>query len=364
MHVIDSLGAGGAQSVLLNLLTAESSLRRRSLVVSLHGPGLISRVFRDSGIRIRHLARSRFDPRIPFELIRAVWKYRPQIVHAHLVVSCMFAEWCRIFFPRGTRVVCHLHNLHAAHGEDAYQDKLEGLLYKNCDGVIACSRAVARSLKTREGGCRVRIAVVPNALPASSFTGRDLPIEEHARKQLRIPEGIPVVVCVGRLVIQKNYAYALEIFAKLRATHDALLCMAGDGQEREALTDYARELGIASDVRFLGFRSDIPKLMHAGDVLLVTSTEEAFGLVIVEAAARGIATVATPFAAAREVIRDGKTGVLIPFGDAEQGARRIAELLDDRRRLDEMGDEACEFARRRFTTRVMARRLLEFYASL
>jgi glycosyltransferase involved in cell wall biosynthesis len=364
MHVIDSLNAGGAQSVLLNLLSAESELRRRSIVVVLHGPGLLTRSFRAAGIRVRHLARSRFDPAIPIKLVRAIRAYRPQIVHAHLVVSSMLAEWCRLFFPKGTRVVCHLHNLHAAHGEDAYQDRLEHWLYKRCDGVVACSAAVARSLKAREGGCKVRIAVVPNALPSTSFTGLSVSARHAARKALRIPEETPIVLCVGRLVIQKNFRYALDIFAKLRATHPALLLIAGDGQERIPLTDYASEIGIASDVRFLGFRGDIPQLMHAADVLLVTSTEEAFGLVIVEAAARGFPTVATRFAAAHEVIRDGQTGVLIPYDDAARGAAALAELLDDRQLLDTMGDAALRFARARFTTREMARRLAKFYASL
>lgn len=117
-------------------------------------------------------------------------------------------------------------------------------------------------------------------------------------------------------------------------------------------------------MRFLGFRGDIPQLMHAADVLLVTSTEEAFGLVIVEAAARGFPTVATRFAAAHEVIRDGQTGVLIPYDDAARGAAALAELLDDRQLLDTMGDAALRFARARFTTREMARRLAKFYASL
>jgi len=364
MHVIDSLNAGGAQSVLLNLLSAEPGMRRRSIVVVLHGPGLLAKSYRAAGIKVRHLARSRMDPAIPIKLVRAVRAYRPQIVHAHLVVSCMLAEWFRMFFPRGTRVVCHLHNLHAAHGEDLYQDYLEHRLYKFCDGVIACSAAVARSLRSRPSGCRVRIAVVPNALPESSFTGLSRSAGLAARRALRIPAHTPIVLCVGRLVVQKNFRYALDVFAKLRETHDALLLMAGDGQERVLLTDYAHELGIAGHVRFLGFRGDIPQLMHAADLLLVTSTEEAFGLVIVEAAARGFPTVATPFAAAHEVIRDGKTGVLIPYGDPAAGATTLAELLDDRERLDAMGEAALRFARARFTTREMARRLLKFYASL
>ncbi len=365
LHVIDHLGPGGAQTLLLALAREQRRTGVDARVLSLHGPGANTPAFSAAGVPAGRAASSRLSPFIPVALVRAVRRLRPDFVHAHLVVSSGLCEWLRPAFPRGTRVVCHLHNLHAAHGEDKYQDFAEHLVYRRCDLAVCCGRSVARSLRSRPGGCRVPIAVLPNAIDADLLRDRDPVVRREVRAELGLPEDARVLACVGRLVMQKNLGYAVEVARRLMAlAPDSRLLIVGDGPERPALHAQASAPDLAHVVRLLGHRGDVPRILQAADILLLTSREEGFPMVALEAAAAGVPTAATPFASAREVVRPGMTGFTIPFDDPDRAAGVLAAALSDGASLARMGTAARDFVRAHHTIPVLARRLRAAYDRL
>lgn len=137
---------------------------------------------------------------------------------------------------------------------------------------------------------------------------------------------------VGRLAPQKALDVMLRSLAVLRQSHrDVHLSLAGDGPERAKLEALARELGVGSNVTFLGYQSQrqVRDLLAAADVFVLSSVAEGVPVVLMEAMAACVPVVATRIAGIPELVHDGANGFLVPPGDPETLAARAATLLDD-----------------------------------
>ncbi len=147
------------------------------------------------------------------------------------------------------------------------------------------------------------------------------------------------VLIAQRLQPEKRTRMALEAFAASGLAHDGWrMLIAGEGAEKPMLESTAAMLGLADDVAFLGFRSDIPNLMDAAGLLLATAQFEHFGLTVLEAMASGLPVVASEAGGHRETLSGLDRRALFPVDDVAGAARRLRELAHDaegRRRLGE-----------------------------
>jgi glycosyltransferase involved in cell wall biosynthesis len=109
----------------------------------------------------------------------------------------------------------------------------------------------------------------------------------------------------------------------------ARLLFVGDGEERPALQQLARELGLEHFVRFLGTRDDVPRLLQAADAFLLSSISEGIPLTLIEAMATGLPCVATRVGGVPEVVADRESGLLANAGDSDQLAGHLARLASD-----------------------------------
>ncbi|HSU17092.1 glycosyltransferase [Longimicrobium sp.] len=198
-------------------------------------------------------------------------------------------------------------------------------LYPRAAGVVAISRGVEDEVARVVPRVAPRIRVIYNA-------GVDDEVMRLAAEPFEPPPGEgPVVLACGRLTEQKGFSTLLDAFALLRRTVPAArLWLVGEGELRGELTAQAAALGIADAVWMPGFRANPYQLMRAADVFALSSLWEGFGNVIVEAMAVGTPVVATdcPHGPA-EIIRDGKSGLLIPPSDAGALAGALARVLGD-----------------------------------
>lgn len=138
----------------------------------------------------------------------------------------------------------------------------------------------------------------------------------------------PEVVACGRLEHQKDYPTLLRAFATVLESRDARLTILGDGSLRENLKQLARELGISSLVRFVGFVDDPTPFLERSSVFVHTSTYEGFPSAILEAVLTGCQIVATDApGGTREILQGGKLGALVPVGDYKAVATAILRLL-------------------------------------
>lgn len=199
-------------------------------------------------------------------------------------------------------------------------------LYRFADQVIVTCEAVADDMSAYTGLDRAHIrAVASPVVPAALFEAAPPP-PQHRWFGV---EGPPVILGVGELSARKDFATLIRAFAELRRVREARLVLVGRGQQLEALQALARELGVADDVDFPGFRNDVYAFMAHASVFALTSRWEGLGFVLIEALACGTASVAVDCPSGpREVLDQGRYGRLVPVGDASALAGALLATLD------------------------------------
>jgi hypothetical protein len=197
--------------------------------------------------------------------------------------------------------------------------------YRGCDLLVANTRGLCDWI-AGQGWPRERLAHLPNF--AADHAGA-------APASLPFPPGARVLLAMGRLHPNKGFPTLLRATARL--PDDVHLALAGEGPERAALQALATERGLGARVAFLGWRQDIGALLAAADILVVPSRIEPLGNVVLEGFAAARPVVATAADGPRELIEDGRTGVLAPIGDDAALAAAIGALLADPARAAAIG---------------------------
>ncbi len=217
---------------------------------------------------------------------------------------------------------------------------LLGDIFAKSDWVIANSRAVLDDL----------LAAAPHVADRSSvvYCGVDAPDSATSPPSASPPK----LLCIGRLVPEKGIDVAIDAFAQvLRRFPGASLVVAGDGNERAALEQRVRDLGLNGAVRFTGWIApkDVPRLMAEASLVLVPSRwQEPFGLVGVEASLQGRPVLACAVGGLREAVEDGVSGRHVPPDDPDAFAAAAIEMLSDPAGLAAMGARGKARARRLF----------------
>ncbi|MEM8962650.1 MAG: glycosyltransferase family 4 protein [Acidobacteriota bacterium] len=213
-----------------------------------------------------------------------------------------------------------------------------------CVTVSASTRSELAALGFEEE----RLAVVHNGLDHASFA-----------PGAKTPE--PSILWIGRMQRYKCLDTLVDAAARWqRDGRDLRLRLAGDGPDRARLERRVAELGLTDMVEFLGFVADDDKVRRLREAHLVvqTSMKEGWGMTVIEANACGTPVVASDVAGLRDSVRDGETGVLVPWGDAAALADAVAGLFDAPERLEALGHAARAWARQ-FSWQECADRWLE-----
>ena len=237
---------------------------------------------------------------------------------------------------------------------------LHRLVNRVADGWIVNSQATARSMVPGVGADPQRVFVVYNGLdPATVET--TMPTAE-AKKRLGLSEAAQTVSIIGRLDPQKNHGLFIAAAERIAARRpDARFLIVGEGKLRAEIESRIRGSGLTDRVLMLGNRSDMPEILAATDVCVLTSHYEGLANVLLEAMCVGIPVVCTAYNGADELVTDGKEGFLAPLNDADGVAERILRLLGDPELRRRMGEAGRESVRGRFSLEAMGRNMLSVY---
>jgi glycosyltransferase involved in cell wall biosynthesis len=206
-------------------------------------------------------------------------------------------------------------------------------LYDRADAIVAVSQGVADDAARIAGLDPQRVTVIPNPIVTPELALRAQEPVSHRF----FDDSTPVVLGVGRLVRQKDFATLLRAFHAVRERHDARLVILGPADPRESRTAadlraLASELGVDDDVDFPGWVPNPAAYMARADVLALSSIYEGFGNVIAEALAVGTPVVATDCPSGpAEILDHGRYGRLVPVGDHEALGAAILGTLAARR---------------------------------
>lgn len=188
----------------------------------------------------------------------------------------------------------------------------------------------------------------------------DLPAREERQS------AVPTLISVGRLSPEKGQAGLLEGVATVLKSHQAELCLVGDGPTRPLLEKLADELGISSRVHFRGTMSEAATLVEIAnaDLLVLPSFLEGLPLVLIEAMAVGVPVIAARVAGIPELVDDGRNGVLFTPSNWSELADRISQLLSDPALRSRMIARARRTVASEFDIRLAAKSLSDLFASV
>ncbi len=214
-------------------------------------------------------------------------------------------------------------------------------LYPRSDHIISKSEGIKYALITHFG-CRAgQVTAIANPVDMARI---DMLSAESSDHRWLTDRETSVILAVGRLEPQKDYATLLYAFALLRQSRRARLIILGEGGERSALEALAQRLGIAGDVDMPGFARNPYALMRDSDLYVLSSRWEGWPNALVEALACGTPVVATDCdSGPRDILLDGEFGTLVPVGDVDALARAMHVALDAPRDMDELKRRAGAF---------------------
>jgi glycosyltransferase involved in cell wall biosynthesis len=264
----------------------------------------------------------------------------------------------------GARALIHVHVKY-----DDWIGRPTRRALRAADALVGVSAFVSRSLVA--GGHRPeRIHTVLNAIDPQAWKQDCDPAD--VRMSLNVPVDAPVVVSVSRLFHWKGQRELIRALALVRNQLPAVRlllvgaqdALAGGPRYEDELKSLVAELGLRENVLFLGRRSDVARMMAAGDVFCLPSFEEPFGLVFAEAAAMRRPVVALDNGGTPEVVAQGKTGLLVPPRDIEALAASLLRLLHDEPLRAKMGAEGLRRVAELFGPAQLAEAMARVYDGL
>jgi glycosyltransferase involved in cell wall biosynthesis len=230
--------------------------------------------------------------------------------------------------------------------------RLNRMLTPITDAFIAVAPSHGRFLIERQRFPENQVAVIPNGVDTQRFA--PVPDVASIRRELEISATDPVVGIVAALRPEKNHELFLRMAHRVvRQLPAAQFLIVGEGPCRDRLEQLARDLEIVPNVRFLGSRDDIPRLLAAMDVFALTSHIEANPVSILEAMSVGRPIVATNVGSIHESVAEGETGFLVPAGDETRLADRVLQLLHDPLLAQTMGAAARQTVQARWSIDAM-----------
>lgn len=342
MFVVSALDRGGQEGRLVEVLNNLDRRLFQPLLCVLHGGVLIPEIKPDVPVVANVYAWSG-DIRGLFRLMRLMRAQQPAIV---FVVGRDDAAWWGRLAAKLTGVQVIVQSLHHGrfpawryHKMIAYH-VLNRLLDPWTNAFVAVSQT-QRAFLIESGLPRDRTIVIYNGINVDRFDPGG-GARNSARQVLGLSPETPVAGMVANFALSqrwKRHDVLLQAMVKVQETIPTVRCLLiGDGGLRAELESMSQKLGLSKVVSFLGSRPDVPDLLPALDVFVLTSDErESFSNAIVEAMAAGKPVVASACGGPTELVIEDETGFLVPHGQPLALAERVTFLLSNPKQAREMG---------------------------
>lgn len=368
-HIIYTLGTGGLENGLVNIINRCPPSRYRHAIICLSHSEDFSRRLTAPDVEIIELHKKPgHDPAMYWRLWKHLRRIKPAVVHTRNLAA-LETQVLGVLMPGWKRV-------HGEHGRDMHD--LDGsnrkyqLLRRGLNPLIhhfiAVSQDLSHWLIESVNIPQSKVSQIYNGVDTGRFTRQTS--EADCLPPGFVPaDGAVVLGTVGRLVAVKNQQLLLHAIHSLISARPELratlrLVMVGDGPERSALNAQADALGISDLIWFAGDRDNVPELLRCMDIFILPSLGEGISNTLLEAMATGLPAIASAVGGNPELVQEQVTGLLFPSENAQALATAIAELADDPARRQRMGQAAADHIRQHFNWERTVENYLSVYDSL
>lgn len=358
LHVIETGGPGGAETVFMELATGLDPARFRS-VCAVPYEGWLSGSLRSRGVEPLLLPSRRGAIDVPLlaGLARIARRERIDLIQSHLFGMSFYSNVAGRAL--GIPVVSTFHGTVDIGKRGAAAALKMQAIARGSRRMVFVSESLRRTLLTSVRVPERRTAVIHNGVDTEVFAPRRSPA---LRAELGLGPEALIVGAIGNVRSAKGYDALVRVAAA--CADDARVAFVVIGEESAALMGELRALaaalGVEQRVRFLGFRNDIPVAINGLDIYLSTSRSEGFSLTTVQAMACAVPVIATRSGGPEEIVTDGVEGLLCAVDDVAAIAGAIRSLAVDEARRARLG----KAGRRTAVERFALRRMVDGYAAL
>jgi L-malate glycosyltransferase len=362
-QVLHGLWVGGAE-VLAARLARQLSGSCRFVFVCLDQLGSLGQQLRNDGFPVHVLNRHPgFDWSCSRHLANLLRRERVDVVHAHQYTPFFYGMMARLLYRRPP-VLFTEHGRHQPDYPRRKRSIANRLFLRRHDRVVGVGEAVRQALIQNEGIPADRVGVIYNGINLAPFA-KGTPDRAALRREIGVGAQDLVIFQVARLDYLKDHATAIRALAHVvQRRKDAKLVLVGEGPELGSIQEVVRRFQLESNVRFLGLRTDVARLLSAADLFLLTSISEGIPLTVIEAMAAGIPVVATRVGGLAEVVADGQTGLLAAAGDDVGLAQHILHLAANPALAQQMGQCGKVRAQQAFSEDQMHGQYVQLYQEM
>jgi glycosyltransferase involved in cell wall biosynthesis len=355
LEVIDSLGSGGAESLLKNfILEAKKNNKFNIEVATLYSNAIFKEEIKNAGIPVWDLnLKYKYNFIGILKIITLIKKRKYNIIHVHLFPADIFTALASLFLPKNIKWIFSEHNVFNRRRSFKMFKIIDSFTYSRYLKIICVSKQVRSALLNWMPSIKGKTKVILNAVSVPKL------LNSNFFKNYDI-------LFVGRLTQAKGVDILLKAIKILKNKHNKHLNIAivGDGPLRENLNNLAVQLRVNNEVKFLGIRKDIIKLMDSAKIFVLPSRWEGLPMVVLEAMSRGMSIIATTVGGISEVIENGKEGILIPPENPKTLAQAMNDLLENKELQKKLKELAYKKVKKKYSIGVYSTNMLNLYSSL
>lgn len=359
LYVNFCLAMGGIETMIVGFTRYLQGSEFNTSAAVFEGGGCLEKPLRDNGIAVHNLdKKSGIDIGLIFRLRRLIKANNIQVVHTNNFATWLYTSLATTGM-RGVRTVHTEHSTVRGHKKRRYL--AERLLVSLTDGVVTVSQKVKDNMVELCGVSPERVEVITNGIDTDLFQP-DESTRLEVREALGYGKEIVAFGTVGRVVPVKDHVSYVKAFAKVvNENPNARLILVGNGDSMQEVESEVEKLNIQSFVQLLGERHDIPDLLKAMDVYVVSSLSEGMSISMLEAMSTRLPIIATNVGGNPELVTDRDNGLLVPVSDVEAMAKAMSMLASNGTLRREYAISSRERVDKDFSNRSMMERYQSLY---
>lgn len=357
LYVITGLALGGAERIVVDLAD-QMSYRGHQVKIAYLVNDIKTRP-QNQNIELIYIGLENLFvfPLAYIRLRKLIIKYAPNIIHTHMIHANIFTRLIRTTTPVA-KLICTAHSSNEG-------GRLRMLAYRLthslADITTNVSLEATQALIQKNAAPKGGIIPLYNGINIKKFHF-DPSIRKRQREILNLEHHTLMLLAVGRLTHAKDYPNLLHAISLLsqKSMRSFKLFIAGDGELRAAIEQLIQKLELTQYVELLGVRTDIPALMNAADIFILSSQHEGFGLVVAEAMACNCFVVATDCGGVAEVM--GNTGSLVPPKNSQKLANALYEAMTlDKESIEKNNHQALTHIKENFDLENIVEKWIKLY---
>ncbi len=361
LHIIDTTGPGGAESVFINLAD-KSRLHGYSSIALIRGPGWVNDELLKRGVPTRILeSRGRFNLGFLLQLIKLIRSENIVLIHAHLLGAAVYSAMAG--WLTRTPVIATFHGMVDVSPNERFRKLKLWIMDRAIYKYVTVSQGLMRVIASENLLQPSKTTVIYNGIPSHRYSGDK---SDELRSSLDINEDSIIAGCLGNVRPAKGYDVLIEAMSILKDEYPRLKIVVA-GHKKPELMDkldvLIKEKNLTDDIFFIGYQDNSASFLKGLDLFLLPSTSEGFSISTIEAMACGLPMVVTRCGGPEEIVEHEVTGIMVEPGNAEDFSAGIKRLLSDTTLSQRLAQSGPAAVNKKFSEELMLQSYKELYES-